>query len=78
MTLGKTQLMYYLALKITNYYAMSFSNILKPYLTGRYVRLANTASSAQHNTTQHNTTHRIVLRNKLQRFVSKAPFLIKH
>lgn len=73
MTLGKTQLMYYLALKITNNYAMSFSNILKPYLTGRYVRLANTASSAQHN-----TTHRIVLRNKLQRFVSKAPFLIKH
>ena len=53
MTLGKTQLMYYLALKITNNYAMSFSNILKPYLTGRYVRLANTASSAQHNTTQH-------------------------
>lgn len=50
MTLGKTQLMYYLALKITNNYAMSFSNILKPYLTGRYVRLANTASSAQHNT----------------------------
>ena len=48
MTLGKTQLMYYLALKITNYYAMSFSNILKPYLTGRYVRLANAASSAQH------------------------------
>ena len=57
MTLGKTQLMYYLALKITNYYAMSFSNILKPYLTGRYVRLANTASSAQHNTTQHNTSY---------------------
>ena len=48
MTLEKTQPMYYLALKITNYYAMSFSNILKPYLTGRYFQLANTTSSAQH------------------------------